>query len=141
MIKREIYDSTGSNVIGFYEFDENAEREVFENGKKLDISKDLGPDVGNEIDRLLDDFEDGSNHVCDGYEVLTRGEYTVRRKVDTIVDDRELIPLIEYAKLKNVAPSSVRRKIIRGNLPAKKSGKDWFIKCGEPYIDKRKKSE
>lgn len=51
-----------------------------------------------------------------------------------------LISLTEYAKLHNVDTSSVRRKILRGNLPAQKIGRNWAIDKNQPYTDHRKKS-
>jgi hypothetical protein len=57
-----------------------------------------------------------------------------------IIGDRmELINLKEYAKIHGVKPATVRQKILRGNLKAKKIGRDWVISKSEPYIDGRKK--
>lgn len=53
----------------------------------------------------------------------------------------DLIPLTEYADLHGVDQSSVRRKILRGNLPAKKMGRNWFIDKNQPYTDHRKKRD
>lgn len=50
-----------------------------------------------------------------------------------------LISLTEYAALHKVNPSSVRRKILRGNLPAKKIGRNWLIEKEQPYTDHRRK--
>lgn len=49
-----------------------------------------------------------------------------------------LIPLKEYAKRQGVEPATVRQKILRGNLPATKMGRDWFVEEEQAYIDKRK---
>lgn len=43
----------------------------------------------------------------------------------------------EYAKKNGISPSAVRHKILRGNLKAKKIGRDWLIEEDEPYTDKR----
>lgn len=52
----------------------------------------------------------------------------------------DLISLAEYAKIHGVDQSSVRGKILRGNLPAKKIGRNWVIDRNQPYIDRRKKT-
>ena len=49
------------------------------------------------------------------------------------------ITLAEYAKRHGLAHSTVRRKVLRGNLKAQKSGKIWLIDEDEPYIDHRTK--
>ena len=51
-----------------------------------------------------------------------------------------LISLKEYAQKHNVAAATVRQKILRGNLPATKMGRDWFIEDTQEYVDKRVKT-
>lgn len=51
----------------------------------------------------------------------------------------DLIPLAEYARMHGKEPSSVRRKILRGNLEAVKMGRNWMIDKNTPYEDYRKK--
>ena len=51
----------------------------------------------------------------------------------------ELITLAEYAKLKGKEVSTVRQKILRGNLEAVKMGRNWMIAKDTPYDDRRKK--
>lgn len=51
----------------------------------------------------------------------------------------EYITIKEYAKLHDIRPDTVRQKILRGNLPAVKMGRDWVIDKNEPYIDLRRK--
>lgn len=53
----------------------------------------------------------------------------------------ELISLAEYAELHGVKADTVRQKILRGNLKAKKIGRNWVIDKNEPYIDNRKKKK
>lgn len=48
-----------------------------------------------------------------------------------------LISLKEYALLHNVDASTVRYKILNGNLKATKIGNSWVIDKDEPYIDLR----
>lgn len=51
-----------------------------------------------------------------------------------------LISLAEYGKLHGVSPTTVRQKILAGNLPAQKIGRNWCIDSDTPYIDLRVKS-
>lgn len=51
-----------------------------------------------------------------------------------------LISLAEYGKLHGVSPTTVRQKILAGNLPAQKIGRNWCIESDTPYIDLRVKS-
>ena len=51
----------------------------------------------------------------------------------------KLIGTAEYAKQHNVTPDRVRAKILAGNLPAQKVGRDWILKESEPWIDLREK--
>lgn len=53
--------------------------------------------------------------------------------------EEELISLAEYATLHGVHQDTVRQKILRGNLNAKKIGRNWVIDKNEPYVDKRKR--
>lgn len=49
------------------------------------------------------------------------------------------ISIIEYAKMHNKNPATVRQKCIRGGFKtAEKYGRDWFISKNEPYNDLRK---
>lgn len=49
------------------------------------------------------------------------------------------ISLAEYAKKHGVTPDTVRQKILRGNLPAEKIGRNWVIDESTPYTRKRRK--
>lgn len=49
----------------------------------------------------------------------------------------DLISISEYAKIHGVKSDTVRQKILRGNLKAKKIGRNWVIDKNEPYIDNR----
>ena len=51
----------------------------------------------------------------------------------------EFISLAEYAQMHGVTSDTVRQKILRGNLPAKKMGRNWCVNRNTPYIDNRKK--
>lgn len=48
-----------------------------------------------------------------------------------------LIALKEYATKVGRCESAVRRKILRGTLPAQKIGRDWLIEEDTPYEDGR----
>lgn len=50
-----------------------------------------------------------------------------------------LITLKEYAERLGKNPVVVRQKVLRGNLPAIKLGRDWFIESDTPYNDKRRR--
>ena len=52
-----------------------------------------------------------------------------------------LISLAEYAEIHGVKPDTVRQKILRGNLKAKKIGRNWVVDRNEPYKDNRRKSQ
>lgn len=52
-----------------------------------------------------------------------------------------MIPLKEYAELRGANPANVRQKILRGTLPAKKIGSEWFLDINTPYTDARRKGE
>jgi hypothetical protein len=53
----------------------------------------------------------------------------------------DLISLVEYAATLGLNESSVRRKVLRGNLPAaKKIGRNWVIPRNTPYTDARLKT-
>ena len=51
----------------------------------------------------------------------------------------KLIGTAEYAKQHGVTADRVRAKILAGNLPATKVGRDWILKESEPWIDLREK--
>ena len=53
----------------------------------------------------------------------------------------DYISLAEYAKMQGVTPSAVRRKILRGNLPAVKIGRNWMINKHQVYTDHRKSTD
>ena len=50
-----------------------------------------------------------------------------------------LISLAEYAKIHGKEESTVRQKVLRGNLNAQKIGRNWIIDSDEPYEDHRRK--
>ena len=53
----------------------------------------------------------------------------------------ELISLVEYAKLNNIDPATVRQRAIRGAYAsARKIGRNWVIDKNEPHVDHRIKS-
>ena len=48
-----------------------------------------------------------------------------------------MIPLKQWAERVGINPASARQKAARGNLPAVKMGRDWFIEETTPNIDNR----
>jgi len=65
--------------------------------------------------------------------------YAENEMVGRFGPEEDLITLKDYAATHSVSPATVRQKILRGNLPAVKMGRDWLINKDEPYADKRKK--
>lgn len=51
-----------------------------------------------------------------------------------------LITLKEWAARVGIDPATARQKAARGNLPAVKMGRDWFIEEDTPNTDARIKS-
>lgn len=49
-----------------------------------------------------------------------------------------LISLADWARKNGIDPSNARQKVLRGNLPAQKIGRDWLIDEDTPNIDHRK---
>ena len=77
-MKREVaIDRTGKS---FVEVETIGEREIFYNGKILN-GQILTIEEQNILDDVIDDFEDGGNILEDGYEVLERNVFKIRRKV------------------------------------------------------------
>lgn len=60
---------------------------------------------------------------------------------ETIYTTDELITLKEYADMHGKEVSSVRQKILRGNLPAVKMGKNWMLSKHTPYADMRRRKD
>lgn len=52
-----------------------------------------------------------------------------------------LISIAEYAEQHGKHPDNIRQRILRGNLPAVKIGRNWVIDSDTPLIDKRTKFE
>lgn len=85
MHERFIRNNKG-DFIGKYETT-NEEREVFLKGKKLPHNTEGFPfELQNELDNILDDFEEGFNEVNkeEEYEFLQVGDFEVRRKIKNI---------------------------------------------------------
>ncbi len=51
-----------------------------------------------------------------------------------------LISLTEYAAQHHIDASTVRKKILAGNLPARKIGRTWCIEESTPWVDLRRKA-
>lgn len=51
-----------------------------------------------------------------------------------------LIPIAQWAEKVGIAPVTARQKAVRGTIPAKKMGRDWFIEADIPNTDSRIKS-
>ena len=71
----------GKSVVGRYYFSINADREILDPfGRKFDTSS-LDADEYNALCNDLDAFSEGFNRIIDGYEVMTRPNWTIRRKI------------------------------------------------------------
>lgn len=53
----------------------------------------------------------------------------------------EYISIGEYAAKHGRNPDNIRQRILRGNLPAVKIGRNWCIRSDTPLVDKRTKSK
>ena len=51
-----------------------------------------------------------------------------------------LIPIAEYAARIGLTANAIRRRCIRGTLPAVKIGRDWFIPADTKHTDSRVKT-
>lgn len=81
LFERELISDDGKRVSGKYYFSADAEREVLDTfGRKLDTSV-LDADEYNALCNDLDAFSEGFNRLIDGYEVMTRARWTIRRKI------------------------------------------------------------
>jgi hypothetical protein len=99
-------------------------------------------------------FQSSSKKMTDGAPICAPG-YIASQKIchalqwltsapDVTVGNDEgplynYIPLKEYAEIHGANPANVRQKILRGTLPAKKIGSEWFIDINTPYTDARRK--
>lgn len=81
LIERKLISDDGKSVVGRYYFSLKADREVLDKfGRKLDTSS-LNVDEYNALCNDLDAFSEGFNRIIDGYEVMTRYRWTIRRKI------------------------------------------------------------
>lgn len=81
LIERKLISDDGKSVVGRYYFSINADREALDQfGRKLDTSS-LDADEYNALCNDLDAFSEGFNRIIDGYEVMTRSNWTIRRKI------------------------------------------------------------
>ena len=88
-------------------------------------------------------FDNADKDECPGIEIVDDGvefeEFEYCNFTATLIIGSGLISLAEYAELHGVKADTVRQKILRGNLKAKKIGRNWVIDKNEPYIDNRVK--
>lgn len=81
LFERKLISDDGKRIVGRYYFSADAEREVLDTfGRKLDLSI-LDADEYNALCNDLDAFSEGFNRLIDGYEVMTRAMWTIRRKI------------------------------------------------------------
>lgn len=81
LLERKLISDDGNSVAGRYYFSINADREILDPfGRKLETSS-LDADEYNALCNDLDAFSEGFNRIIDGYEVMTRANWTIRRKI------------------------------------------------------------
>ncbi len=81
LLERKLISDDGKRIVGRYYFSLNADMEVLDQfGRKLDTSS-LYADEYNALCNDLDAFSEGFNRIIDGYEVMTRYRWTIRRKI------------------------------------------------------------
>lgn len=83
-ITRNIRNINGE-FIGEYEVLAEEPRQIFIDGELVNDFSKLDYRTENELNNVIDDFEEGFNSVKDGYEVLNTSKFTVKRKIANII--------------------------------------------------------
>ena len=83
-ITRNIRNNNGE-FIGEYEVLAEEPRQIFIDGELVNDFSKLDYCTENELNNVIDDFEEGFNSVKDGYEVLSTSKFTVKRKIANII--------------------------------------------------------
>lgn len=72
------------------------EREILQNGEIIKSTTHLATEEENQLNKWIDDFEDGVNPLDGEYAILKRGDFTIRQKV--MVQNEKTISNKEIAK-------------------------------------------
>nr|WP_295229910.1 hypothetical protein [Ruminococcus sp.] len=83
-MKRKIRNNNGE-FIGEYEVLVEEPRQIYIDGKIVNDFSKLDYHTENELNNVIDDFEEGFNVIEDGYEVLHTSKFTVKRKIANII--------------------------------------------------------
>ena len=81
---RKIRNNNGE-FIGEYEVLVEEPRQIYIDGKIVNDFSKLDYHTENELNNVIDDFEEGFNVIEDGYEVLTTSIFTIKRKIANII--------------------------------------------------------
>lgn len=81
---RKIRNNNGE-FIGEYEVLVEEPRQIFVDGELVNDFSKLDYRTENELNNVIDDFEEGFNVIEDGYEVLHTSKFTVKRKIANII--------------------------------------------------------
>lgn len=83
-ITRNIRNNNGE-FIGEYEVLVEEPRQIFVDGELVNDFSKLDYRTENELNKAIDDFEEGFNVIEDGYEVLNTSKFTIKRKIANII--------------------------------------------------------
>lgn len=83
-ITRNIRNNNGE-FIGEYEVLVEEPRQIFVDGELVNDFSKLDCRTENELNNVIDDFEEGFNVIEDGYEVLHTSKFTIKRKIANII--------------------------------------------------------
>lgn len=83
-ITRNIRNNNGE-LIGKYEVLVEEPRQIYIDGELVNDFSKLDYRTENELNNVIDDFEEGFNVIEDGYEVLNTSKFTVKRKIANII--------------------------------------------------------
>lgn len=77
--------NNNGEFIGEYEVLVEEPRQIFVDGELVNDFSKLDCHTENELNNVIDDFEEGFNDIEDGYEVLHTPKFTVKRKIANII--------------------------------------------------------
>lgn len=83
-ITRNIRNNNGE-LIGKYEVLVEEPRQIFIDGELVNDFSKLDYRTENELNNVIDDFEEGFNVIEDGYEILNTSKFTIKRKIANII--------------------------------------------------------
>lgn len=83
-ITRNIRNNNGE-FIGEYAVLVEEPRQIFVDGELVNDFSKLDYRTENELNKVIDDFEEGFNVIEDGYEVLNTSKFTIKRKIANII--------------------------------------------------------